>query len=432
MKKSRLKKIIGIILALAFLLLNYSPIIQSIKRYPSEMHLFEGDIQKLDFSIPFLVKIEGDNQSALKFNGNLLEDQPVYNMKDPVSVESLKQGTTSLYFKLFGFIPIKHVNVNVTPEKTLVPGGKSIGVSLSTNGVLIVGTSEVSAKNGIVHYPAMDAGIAPGDIIESINGLEVKNASHLAQIVNKAKDKNVDLKCRRGDRYFRTQAKPVLDDNSSEYKLGIWVRDSTSGVGTLTFIDPINGNFGALGHAITDVDTGSLIPAKDGQISESKIVDVKKGKKGQPGELIGSFAGDNMVIGDIVKNTHHGIYGITRGSYKKIVSNEPVPIAYQYNIYPGDAKILTTAGSEGTKEYDIRILKVNRQAKSNAKGMVIEITDPELLAKTGGILQGMSGSPILQNGKIVGAVTHVFINDPKKGYGIFIEWMLDEANTINN
>ncbi len=432
MKKKQLKKFIGIILAISFLIFNYSPIVQGIKKYPEEIQLLEGDIQKLDFSMPFLVKIEGDNKNTLKFNGNLLNEQTVYNMKDPIAVESIQQGTTSLSFKLFGLIPIKHMKVNVHPEKTLIPGGSSIGVSLTTKGVLIVGTSEVLDNENVIHYPAMDAGIAPGDIIEQVNGIEVKNAGHLSKLVNKVKGANTELKYRRGDTYHKTHIKPILDSNSKEYKLGIWVRDSSAGVGTLTFIDPSSGKFGALGHSITDVDTGSLIPIKDGQIIESSIIDVKVGRKGKPGELVGSFSKNRLVLGDIVKNTRYGIYGSVRPNYLNTISTEPISIAYQYNIFPGDATILTTTDSGGVKEYNIKILKVNRQSKPNGKGIVIEITDPELLEKTGGILQGMSGSPIIQDNKLVGAVTHVFVNDPKKGYGIFIEWMLNEANTIMN
>lgn len=430
MSKNRIRKIFGFLLASVFLAINYSPYVQNIQRYPAEMQIFEGDIQKLDFSIPFLVKIESDNVDILRFNGYSLKDQPVYNMKDPVSVESLGQGDVDLSFKLFGLIPIKRIKINVTSQKMLIPGGNSIGVSLSTNGVLVVGTSEVVDSEGITYYPAMEAGLAPGDVIEKLNGIVVKDANHLSQLINKVKNKEVELQCRRGNKLFTTRTKPALDATDSKYRLGIWVRDSTAGIGNLTFIDPVSGYFGALGHAITDIDTGSIMSVKDGKVCESKVIDIKKGKKGQPGELIGSFSSNRMVIGDIVKNTRHGIYGKAKPLYSKIVNNKPIPIAYQYNIYPGDAKILTTIDNEGVKEYDIKILKVNRQTQPGPKGLVIEITDPELLEKTGGILQGMSGSPIIQDGKLAGAVTHVFVNDPRKGYGIFIEWMLDEANKI--
>lgn len=430
MRKKAFKKIFGVLLAIGFLAFNYSSYVQSIKRYPAELQIFEGDIQTLDFRIPLSVKIESDNVNVLKFNGNSLKDQPMYNMKDPLSIETIEQGDVSLHFKLLGFIPIKQMKISVTSQKSLVPGGNSIGVSLYTNGALIVGTSEVIDIKGVTYYPAMDAGLMPGDVIEKVNGVVVKDANHLSQLVNKLKGLSVDLGCKRDNRVFITQINPVQDASDSKYRLGIWVRDSTAGVGTLTFIDPTTKYFGALGHAITDVDTGSLLSVKDGEITESNIIDVKIGKKGLPGELVGNFTENKKVLGNIVKNTTRGIYGKVKRNLSGSFFGNPLPIAYQYNIKPGRATILTTIDDEGIKEYDIQIIKVNRQTVPSSKGLIIEITDPTLLEKTGGIVQGMSGSPIIQDGKIVGAITHVFVNDPRKGYGIFIEWMLSEANKI--
>jgi stage IV sporulation protein B len=359
-----------------------------------------------------------------------LKDQEIYNMKDPLSIEPQSQGNISLNLKLLGIIPIKQINVSVTSQKSLIPGGNSIGVSLYTKGALVVGTSEVVDRLGIAHYPAMEAGLLPGDVIESVNGITVNDANHLSQLINKAKGKGVDLECRRGNHLFITSIEPVKDANDDKYRLGLWVRDSTAGVGTLTFYDPQTRYFGALGHAITDVDTGALLMVKGGEIMQSQIMDIKIGKKGLPGELVGNFTGNRKVLGSIIKNTTFGIYGKMSRNLPDFYYDKAMPIANRHNVKPGKASILTTIDDRGIQEYDIEIVKVNQQTVPSAKGLVIKITDPVLLEKTGGIVQGMSGSPILQNGRIVGAVTHVFVNDPQKGYGIFIEWMLAEANKI--
>jgi stage IV sporulation protein B len=426
-----LKKVIGILLATLFLIFNYSPIVQDIVQFPAELQIFEGESQVLNFGLPLQARVNNKNDvNVLKFNGDSLKEQKRYDISRPLSIEPVNQGDVSLDFMLFGFIPIKKLTISVTSPKKIIPGGNSIGVSLYTNGALIVGTSDVTDQDGITHFPAIDAGLLPGDIIEKVNGISVKDAGHLSQLVNKLKGQSVDLECKRDNRVFVTKIHPIQDASDDKYRLGLWVRDSTAGVGTLTFVDPDTGYMGALGHAITDVDTGALLSVKDGEISESTIIDIKIGKKGLPGELVGNFSNNRKVLGAIIKNTSYGIYGKIKRSISNPIYKNPLPIAYQYNVKPGKATILTTIDDSGIQEYEIRILKVNRQAEPSSKGLVIEITDPSLLEKTGGIVQGMSGSPIIQNGKVIGAITHVFVNDPKKGYGIFIEWMLEEANKI--
>jgi stage IV sporulation protein B len=430
MRKGAIKKTIGVLLAVLFFAFNYSSYVQNIAKFPAELQIFEGDIQIVDFRLPLHVKVRGKDVDVLKFNGSSLKDQQVYNMKEPLSIESVRQGDVDLAFMLFGVIPIKQLKISVTSQKSLIPGGNSIGVSLYTNGALVVGTTEVTDGEGITHFPAIDAGLMPGDVIEKVNGIAVRDAGHLSMLVNKVKGMDVDLECRRDNRVFVTQIRPVKDTSDAKYRLGLWVRDSTAGVGTLTFVEPKTQHLGALGHAITDVDTGSLLSVKNGEITESRIIDVKIGKKGLPGELVGNFSDRRKVLGTIFKNTAFGIYGKATKKITNPFYKNPLPIAYQYNIKLGKASILTTIDDEGIQEYAIQILKINRQTSPGSKGLVIEITDPRLLEKTGGIVQGMSGSPIIQDGKIVGAVTHVFVNDPKKGYGIFIEWMLEEANKI--
>ena len=430
MGKSTIKKVCGIVLALLFLLLNYSPYVQDIKRLPKQLQIFLGDTKTLEFHIPLPIKIEGDNINVLKFNGNSLKDQYIYEPGQSLFIEPVNQGDVALDFKLFGLIPIKRIQVKVNPPKKLYPGGSSIGVSLYTKGALLVGISEVYDKDGVAHNPALDAGLRPGDIIDKVNGIQVKNAQHLSDLVNIAKHKGLELEIIRGNHIFKTNIVPVQDYHDGKYRLGIWVRDSTAGVGTLTFYDAEKNNFGALGHAITDVDTGIMLSIKNGEIMESKIIDIKQGEKGNPGELKAAFSNKQKVIGDLLKNTQFGIYGKMNKEFDPSVLGEPLPICYQHDVKLGPAKIISTIDEEGIKEFDVEIQKINYQDRASAKGMVIEIKDPLLLERTGGIVQGMSGSPIIQDGKIVGAITHVFVNDPKKGYGIFIEWMLEEADKI--
>lgn len=430
MGKSTFRKVCGVIFALLFLLFNYSPYVRGVKRMPTRIQIFEGDIKTLNFGIPLPIKIEGDNVDVLKFNGNSLKDQYIYEAGEPLFIQPMNQGYVSLDFKLFGLISIKQMQIRVNPPKQIYPGGSSIGVSLYTKGALLVGVSEVYDKTGVAHNPALDAGLRPGDIIDKVNGVQVKNAQHLSDLVNIPKSQGLELEIIRGNYIFSTNIMPIEDYHDGKYRLGIWVRDSTAGVGTLTFYDPENNSFGALGHAITDVDTGTMLSIKNGEIMQSKIIDIKQGKKGNPGELKAAFSSKQKVIGNIVKNTQYGIYGKMNKAFNSDSLGEPVPICYQHDVKLGPAKILSTIDEEGIREFDVEIIKINNQNQASAKGMVVEIVDPLLIERTGGIVQGMSGSPIIQEGKIVGAITHVFVNDPKKGYGIFIEWMIDESNKI--
>lgn len=430
MGKTTFKKICGVIIVLFFLLLNYSPYVQGVKHIPNQILIFEGDTKTLEFRIPLPIKIVGDNIDVLKFNGNSLKDQYIYEMGKPLALEPANRGVVSLDFKLFGIIPIKKIHVRVTPPRFIYPGGSSIGVSLYTKGILLVGISEVYNKMGIAHNPALDAGLRPGDVIEKVNGIPIKNADHLSDVVNIAKHQGLELEVIRDNHVFITNIMPVEDYHDGKYRLGIWARDSTAGVGTLTFYDPEKNSFGALGHAITDVDTGAMLSIKTGNIMQSKIIDIKQGKKGNPGELKATFSNKQKIIGSLIRNSRYGIYGKMNKTFNPDTLGEPIPICSQHDVSLGPATILSTIDEEGIKEFEVEIIKISNQDQAGAKGMVIEIVDPVLIERTGGIVQGMSGSPILQGGKMVGAVTHVFVNDPKKGYGIFIEWMMEESNKI--
>lgn len=307
----------------------------------------------------------------------------------------------------------------------VIPGGQPIGVKLNTDGPLVVGFADIDTSHGRQQSPAAIAGIEVGDSIMEIEGIRVEDNASISKIVNKYGEKPINIKVKRNEMERMIQVKASSTMVDGEYKLGIWVRDSTAGIGTLTFHDPKLKKFGALGHPINDVDTGSLLSIKNGAIYNAKIVSVKRGEKGKPGELRGVFS-ETEKIGLLKKNTLTGIYGDVEGICSKGIYKEPIPVAMQNEIKEGPAKILSSVNGNEVKEYDIVIEKLTHQTKASSKSMVIRITDSELLDKTGGIVQGMSGSPIIQDNKLVGAITHVFVNKPDTGYGIYIEWMLEE------
>ena len=229
---------------------------------------------------------------------------------------------------------------------------------------------------------------------------------------------------------MEVEVSPVQDKDDGQFKLGLWVRDSTAGVGTLTYYDPSNQSFASLGHPITDVDTQEILSVKEGEILESKILDIKQGQAGTPGELKGSFSASQTRLGKIETNNEFGIYGKMYDEINNSIYSEPLEVGAQDNVKLGKATLLTTIDSSGIQEFECEIVKANRQNVPSSKGMIIKITDPELLETTGGIVQGMSGSPVIQDGKLIGAVTHVFINDPTQGYGMYIDWMLEQSDQI--
>jgi len=323
-------------------------------------------------------------------------------------------------------LPQRKARADIAAGTELVPLGMAAGVIFQTDGVMVLGTSGVTDKAGKQHYPAEGA-LKAGDLIMEVDGNRLDSKAELIALVEAAEvSKPLKLTVNRDGVMREASVTPVpnVDDVT---KLGVWVRDGTQGIGTVTYYNPETMAFGALGHGIADVDTKKLMPVRGGQLMESRIVSIQKGKKGGPGELVGEIAKDK-VIGRITANTPLGLYGQMTSGAK--LSEERMRIALQNEIHEGPAKIRATVSGRETKEYDVYIESVNRHSADEAKGMVIRITDTELIAKTNGIVQGMSGSPIVQDGKFVGAVTHVFVQNPHKGYGIFIENMLRQERSI--
>lgn len=308
----------------------------------------------------------------------------------------------------------------------VIPCGRPIGIYINTKGVLVIGTGEITDMQGIKMEPA-NPKVQAGDYILKVNGKEIGNKKELIEAVQQAEKEEVLLTILRKDETIELLV-PRIKTGEDEWKLGIWVREDTQGVGMLTFVDE-NGNFGALGHGINDLDTGDLMTIKTGKIFESRIISITKGLKGAPGELVGviSYA-DNYELGRIEENTTEGIFGSGNGAileYADEFGMGKKQIAYKSEVTEGPAVIYCAVDGQ-PKEYAAEITAIKNNKKNRNKELVIKVTDTELIALTGGIVQGMSGSPILQNDKVVGAITHVFVNDPTKGYGIFIEEMLRE------
>ncbi len=328
-------------------------------------------------------------------------------------------------------LPLKEVTIKVLPETKVIPGGQPVGVRMDVKGVLVVGLEEIQTVDGDKVNPGLEAGLEIGDSILAINNEPVDSPEEVKTVVNKQKGK-VRLKVRRQGDILYIRISPVQAAEDGLYKIGVWVRDKTAGLGTLTFYDPYTKSFGALGHAITDPDTGHVLPVERGELLSASVESVKQGTAGIPGEIRGIFYEADEPLGDLNLNTEYGIFGSFYKEFTNPFYSEPLPIGYQNQVEEGPAWILATVDGNKIERYEICIDKVNHQTKPGTKSMVITVTDPRLLKKTGGIVQGMSGSPIIQNDKIIGAITHVFVNDPLKGYGIFIEWMLQQTDQLSN
>lgn len=325
-------------------------------------------------------------------------------------------------------LPIKKVNVSVLEDVKIIPGGQSIGVQLHTLGVLVVGHHRVNGEER-VSSPGEEAEVKVGDVILKINDHDIKKMEDVKPYVDKAGEDNetLSLTLKRGKETIVTTLKPELDYKDNQYRLGLYIRDSAAGIGTMSFYDPKTKRYGALGHVISDMDTKKPIEIHDGTIVQSSVVAIEKGNNGAPGEKQAKFSINENKIGSITKNSSFGIFGTLDHNITNNKYDQPMSIALSHEIKEGPAKILTVIDGEKVEEFDVNIVNSIPQKYPDTKGLIIQVTDPKLLEKTGGIVQGMSGSPIIQNDKIVGAVTHVFVNDPTSGYGIHIEWMLREV-----
>ncbi len=390
---------------------------------PGEIKIAKGENRSIDVLFPFSLSAMHNEDTIVQstYNQNFNK-----GLKKTYKIDGIDAGEAKFQLKLLGLIPIKKFDVNVVNREYLVPGGNAIGVRLNTKGVLVVAVTDVIGIDGKRYDPAKDAGIKTGDSILEINNVKVKDAEHVVELLNEIQDSKVKIVIERNNIRFETEVTPIKSMQDNSYRLGIWVRDKTAGIGTLTFYDEESKVFGALGHGITDMDTGNLLNVEYGKIMNAKIANIEQGKRGSPGEIRGIFYETENVLGEIIKNSPYGIYGVITDKFIKSNKVKSLPIGFKEEVKEGKAYILTTIDNNKVEKFEIEILKAQPQQFANQKGMTIRVTDKRLLQKTGGIVQGMSGSPIIQDGKIIGAITHVFVNDPTKGYGIYIEWMLEQ------
>ena len=338
--------------------------------------------------------------------------------------------TKTLKLNLFENIFVKDINVSVLPKTTVIPVGNVAGVKLYTDGVLVVGMSEIEGIDAKRYKPYENTGIEEGDSIISINQNTISSTDELIETVNRSEGKEIKLKYIHEEETKECSITPVKTGDN-EYKLGLWVRDSAAGVGTVTYYEPSTKTFGALGHGITDIDTEELIHIASGEFVTTKILNITKGENGVPGKIQGTVENQKN-IGSISKNTKYGIYGTVKNlSTLNIDTSKEMEVALRKEIKTGKATILCSLDNQKVEEYEIEIEKIDIQNSYNNKSMKIKVTDERLLEKTGGIIQGMSGSPIIQNGKFVGAITHVLVNNPQEGYAVFGDMMIKQSKEVS-
>ena len=398
------------------------------------LQLFEGQEYSYQIKFPLQLYIKADKSGILDINGNIVHGNELnrLGLHKGLSLRGLNSGSVSLELSLFrGLLPIRQLTVSVLPELRLNAGGHSIGIKLHDEGVLVVGYFYVENEEK-KFSPAEDCGVLVGDLILAVNGIGIQDLDTAARIIKREAAKGaLDLLIKRGGENIKVKVTPYLCPTGGDHRIGLYIRDTAAGVGTLTFYDAEKQYYGALGHIITDSDTQAILEINEGLIVRADIVNVKIAQRGQPGEKAGIFREEKDILGSIVKNTHFGIYGRLK-NIKDCATPypEPIPLGLSFEVKPGPAEMLTVVEGNKIQSFQLEIEKVLNQNKPVDKGIVIRVVDEHLLSKTGGIVQGMSGSPIIQDGKLVGAVTHVFINDPARGYGIFAEWMVKEMELL--
>ena len=369
-------------------------------RLPDTIHINKGETVSLCYDVPVSATI----------------DHQTIRLNQPIVFKQCHMGQYEMKTNLFGAIPLKKIKVKVVDDQKITPSGEVIGVYVETDGLFVLDTDQFTGENSMEYAPSKNK-LYRGDYIKKIDGKDIVSKKQFIEKINQGQGKSVILTVQRKAKMMRIKIKPERSKTDHMYKIGTWIRDNTQGIGTMTYVKGTS--FGGLGHGIYDMDTGTLLKIKGGLLLE--IYSIKKGKSGTPGEIVGSIEyKEENILGSIKKNTEKGIYGTIPKKQQKAYK-----IGYRQDIKPGKAYILSNV-SGTMKQYEIQINKIVPSDKDVLKSMEIEVTDKELLKLTNGIIQGMSGSPILQNGKLIGAVTHVFVNDPMKGYAILMETMLYE------
>ncbi|MBO4981472.1 MAG: SpoIVB peptidase [Lachnospiraceae bacterium] len=386
---------------------------------PSMIYLRAGQEQSLDLGVPARAEIIGVSGQG---DSNIPKGAVTIDLNKPVTMRMGGLEEYQMQVNLFGLLPFKQVEIRVVEDTELIPMGVPVGIYMKTEGILVVGTGEFKGQDGTECSPVKYI-LKSGDYIHKIDGESVTEKEDFIARIEESGGRELILTIERDGEVFDQKVRAKKDQNGV-YKLGLWVRDNAQGVGTLTYVDS-QGRFGALGHGINDLDTSTLMDIDDGTLYETEIISIKKGTVGTPGEMTGMIVySDDRILGDITSNSERGIFGVCNQKVQTLTKMEPLPIGFRQEIVKGPAQILCTVDGE-TAYYDVEITAVHLDNDNVNRGIELTVTDPELLDLTGGIIQGMSGSPIIQDGKLIGAVTHVLIQDCTKGYGIFIENMLD-------
>lgn len=415
------------------------PQVLEISRFPADLRLAPGEELNLTLKQPFSFYLPAKRpDGVIGFNGTEILEKGSSGYCSAITVRPEKEGVSSLELRFLG-ITIRRVNLEFVEMPRVVPGGHAVGVLLAEKGVVVVGHFPVRGKDGREYYPAREAGVKVGDLIIAINDHPLRCLGDLDVLVQNlaSGDKPLSLTLRRDGIERKVPVYPVKREQAGRegekplYLLGLYVEDPAAGVGTLTYFNPQTGRFGGLGHRVVGFSNQN-IPLAEGKIVSARITGINHGNRGEPGEKIGIFSGREDIIGEIEANTDLGIFGILSVDLDNPYFPVPIQVATTLEVTAGPAEIMTVISGKEIRRFTIEIQRVYKQNTLRDKGMVIRVTDPVLLSETGGIVQGMSGSPIIQNGKIVGAVTHVFVNDPTRGYGVFAEWMLQmEGNVFN-
>jgi stage IV sporulation protein B len=416
-----------ILIALAILsslaaLVAASAVIAEIYVAPGYLRVFEGQTFSFDMGPVGRGAVVADPPDSL-----LME----IAIGSKVEVTPTKTGRMRLEVRLFNAIPVRRLVVDVVPEMRVIPGGHSIGILVASRGVRVMGMYPVIGRDGLRYMPARDGGIEVGDMIVSVEGRVVSDPRQLEVLVSQTAvgEEPVRIGIVRDGQEFDIMILPAPTDEG--YRIGVYVRDNAAGVGTLTFWHPGTMRYGALGHVVVDPQTGKEVPISDGRIVSARVSGIDVSGAGRPGEKIGTFAGALDNVGVVESNTAVGIYGTLDAPLPNEYYPEPIPVALSTAVHEGPAEILTVISGASIERFQVEIVKVARQTRISGKGLVIRVVDPHLIELTGGIVQGMSGSPIIQDGKLVGAVTHVFVSDPSRGYGVFAEHMMNAAGLMD-
>lgn len=402
MKKYSYRKLLIILFMLNLFAIAVFYIKYCKSQLPNTIHIKKGEKISLCYNIPASATI---NNQKIKLNRTFI-------------FQKCSSGQYEMKTSLFGTIPLKKIKVKVVDGQKVIPSGQVVGIYVETNGLLVIDTDGFTGENGVDHAPSKNK-LYRGDYIKKIDGADVLSKKQFIEKINQSDGNSVTLTVSRRSKVLKIKIKPEFSKTDHMYKIGAWIRDNTQGIGTMTYIK--KDSFGGLGHGIYDMDTGKLLKIKGGFLLTPQIYSIKKGKSGTPGEIVGSIEyKEENIIGSIKKNTEKGIYGTVSDTESKAYE-----IGYRQDVKKGKAYILSNL-TGSMKKYEIRISKVVPSDTDVLKSMEIEVTDKRLLNLTNGIIQGMSGSPIIQDGKLIGAVTHVFVDDPTKGYAILMETMIYE------